>query len=68
MADVKAGHEHAARRGADGRAGIGIGESHAVGGQAIEIRRFDLLLAVAAEVAVAEVIGQDEDDIGLLAR
>ena len=65
MAGVLAGHEAAARRRADGAAGVGLGEAHALGRQAVEVGRLDALLAVAAEVAVAEVVGQDEDDVGL---
>ena len=64
VAGVLAGHEAAARRRADGAAGVGLGEAHALGGQAVQVRREDVLLAVAAEVAVAEVVGQDEDDVG----
>ncbi len=36
---VAAGHQRGARRGANARAGIGVGESHSGGGQAIEMRR-----------------------------
>jgi hypothetical protein len=58
-----AGHEHAARRRADVVAGVVGGESLPGGGEAIDVRRAELLLAVAAQVAVAEVVGDDEDDI-----
>ena len=33
--------------------------------QPIDVRRLDLLLSVAAELTVAEVVGQDVHDIGL---
>jgi hypothetical protein len=35
----------------------------AFGGHAIEIRRGDVGRAVATEIAVAEIIGHDEDDV-----
>ena len=38
-------------------------EPHALGGQLVEMRRFDLVLAIAAEFTIAEVIGEDEDDV-----
>ena len=41
------------------------GEAHAFCGEAVDVGRLDLLLAVAAKVAVAEVVGHDEDDVGL---
>ena len=36
-----------------------------VGGEPVEVRRLDLRVAEAAEVAVAEVVGQEDDDVGL---
>ena len=52
------------RRRADGRRGVGIGEAHALARQAVEVRRGDLrVTVVTAEVAVAEVIGEDVDDV-----
>lgn len=39
------------------------GESHPLGGQNIEIGGSDFLLAEAAKVAVAEVVGQNENDV-----
>jgi hypothetical protein len=38
------------------------------GGEAVDVRGADLLLAVAAEVGVAEFVGEDEDDVWLAAR
>ena len=68
MAGVVAGHQATARRGADGAAGVALREAHALRGQAVEVRRLDLLLAVAAEVAIAQVVGQDENDVGRSGR
>jgi len=65
VAGVLAGHEAASGGGADGGAGVALIELHAFGGEAVEAGGEDLLLAVAAEVGVAKVIGEDEDDVGL---
>ena len=50
-------------RGGRGR-GVGVREAHAPGGQAVEGRRADERGAVAAQVGVAHVVGQDADDVG----
>ena len=65
MAGVQAGHQHAPRRGAHGRAGIKIGEPHASLGQAVNVWRLDELLSVATQVAITKVIRHDVNDIGL---
>ena len=63
---VFAGQQRVAR----GRAGrgrrVGGGEAQALRGQPVHVRGLDPRGAVAAEVAVAEVVGQDEDDVGLV--
>src|SRR5262245_40342752 len=56
MAGVFAGHQTAARRGTNRTAGVALREAHTLGGQAIEVRRLNLLLAVAADIAVALII------------
>ncbi len=44
---------------------MGVGEPHAFAGKSIDVGRFDLGLGVvAAQVAVAEVVGEDEEDVG----
>src|SRR5581483_11642410 len=65
---VESRHQGAPRRGADGAAGVAGGELDPVGGELVEVRRLDLRLSVAAEVAVAEVVGEDEYDIGRALR
>jgi hypothetical protein len=60
-----AGHQNASRGSADGIATVVIHELYTLGGHAIEIRRADVLLAVAAEIATPEIIREDEDHIGL---
>jgi hypothetical protein len=42
-----------------------LGEAHALGRHSVEVGGFDLLLAVTAEIAVAEIVGKDEDDVRL---
>src|SRR5207302_331400 len=66
VAGVLAGHEDAARWGADGIAGVVLGEAQALGGELVEVGRPDLLLPVAAELGVTEIVGEDVDDVGLL--
>ena len=43
-----------------------VGEAHALGMQPVEVRRLQDRIAVAGEVAVALVVGEDEDDVRLL--
>src|SRR5690606_40276345 len=47
-----------ARRGANGRGGIRVGEAHAFGGEAIEVRRVGDGAAVEADIHVAKVVGR----------
>ena len=58
----------AARRAA--RLGVVVGEAHALGRQAVEVRRpagHDALV-VRADIGPADVVAHDHDDVGLLAR
>ncbi len=57
------GHETDAGGGADGGVGVEVGELHALGGEAVYVRGADVFGAGAAEVAVAHVIHEDEDDV-----
>ncbi len=61
---MHAGHEHAARRRADGVAGVALCQAHAVFGDLVDVGRADFGLAERADVAVTEVIGDEEDDVG----
>ena len=61
---VLAGQQRVARGRANRRGGMSIGEAAPFAGQPIEIRCFDLRRSIAAEVAVADVIGQNNDDVG----
>ena len=60
--------QHAEARGrAHGRVRVALGELQAVGGQAVEHGRHGaesgIAAAVAAQVGIAEVVGDDEDDV-----
>ena len=65
---VLSGHECGARRCGDGATGIGLRETHAFGGHAVDARGRDVLLSVATEIAVAHVVTHDVDDVGALLR
>ncbi|MHB1038193.1 MAG: hypothetical protein ACYC35_24035 [Pirellulales bacterium] len=44
---------------------MGVDEPHAVAGEAVEVWGWDLGLGVvAAQVAVAQVVGKNDDDVG----
>ena len=45
-------------------AGVELGESRAGGSQLVEVRRLNPRMTVTAKVAVTEVIGENEDDVG----
>ena len=62
---VGAGHERGSGDSADGL-GVEIGELQSFGRHLIDAGRFDCFRAEAAEVFVALVIGEDEDDVGFL--
>ena len=48
---------------------MGIGELHALRGHSIEGRRGDFAMGVEwADVADAEIVGENEDDVRLLRR
>lgn len=59
MPGVQAGQKGGARRCADRAAGVGMRESKPLGGKPVEMQRGDLLLAIAAQMTVAEIIGHN---------
>jgi hypothetical protein len=59
-----ASHDAGASGGADGAGGVAIRKQSAVFGHLIDIGRLVKRAAVAPEVALAEVIDQEEDDVG----
>ena len=64
VAGVLASHQRAARGRAHGAAGVELREARAFPRHAVQPGRAELRLAVRAHVSVAEVVGQDEDDVG----
>ena len=64
---VASGQERVTRRRADSRGSVPVGEAHPLGGEPVEVRRRDLgVRVVAAHVTIAEVVGEDDDDVGLI--
>ena len=55
-----------ARGCACGGRGIGVGEACSACRELVYVGRFHTLGAVSAQVAIAEVVGQEDDDVGLL--
>ena len=60
------GHKGHARWRAQRRGGVRIGKAHALAGQAVEVRGAHQRVAVAAEVEFAVLVGEDEEDIGMV--
>ena len=65
VARVFARHQHAPRRRAHRATRIKLRETHPFRREAIEIRRVNLRLAVGPQFPVTEVVGEDENDVGL---
>ena len=63
-AGIKSGHQHRAGRGADRVAAIVPGQHETLLGETVEVRGQDFRLPHEAHFAVAQVVGQDEDDVG----
>ena len=61
-----AGHQYTPRRCAHGVAGIVRRKPHAFARKLVEVWRLDFLLSVGAQLRPAEVIGHDENDVGLI--
>ena len=57
------GHQPAPRGRAVGCRGVAVRQPHAFGGEPIEVGRLDDFVAVAGQIAVAEVVGQHHDDV-----
>ena len=65
---VAAGHETGAGRRADGEGRVAVGELDAVGGEAVEVGGLNRRVGEAREVAVAEVVAEEDDDVGTRGR
>jgi len=61
---VLSDHDARPRGGAKRAGGVGVGESHASRGEAVEVRRFVEGAAEAAQIANAQVIGENQHDVG----
>jgi len=68
MAHVQPGHQRRPRRRAHRGAAVRLRIACAFAGHAVEVRRLDQLLAIAADVALGEIVAEDEDQIGLGGR
>src|SRR6185369_7043738 len=62
---VGSGEHGVSRGGAGGGVGVRVGEANAVCGECIDVWRVDVRGSVAADVAISEIIGEDDDDVGL---
>src|SRR5215218_942594 len=60
---IAAGEQAGARRRAYRRGRVEVCEAHAFGGHTIDPRRLDAWRAVAAEIVVALVVGENDDDV-----
>jgi hypothetical protein len=63
---ITSGHQRRAGRGAHGRANVKIRESHTLCGHVVEMRRFKSLRPEAADVGIAQVIGENDNEVWLL--
>ena len=63
---VTTGEQAVARGRADGGAAVGVGECHALRGEAIEVRGLDFSAGRVERlhIAVTEIVGEDVDDVG----
>ena len=57
------GHERVARRRAGGRRRMAVGEAHAARRQPVHVGSLHARGAVAAKIAVADIVGQDHHDV-----
>ena len=61
---ISTGHEGVACWRAHCGRRMGVGESHPFLRQPIHVRRLDLRRTIAAEIAIADVVAENEDDVG----
>ena len=62
---VPPGQQSRPGRAAPGTGHVAVREPHAAGGQGVETRRRDVLDALESEIRVAEIVGHDQQDVGL---
>src|SRR5688572_30742346 len=63
---ITAGEQRRPARCANFRGAIEVRETHSFGGHAVKIGSADGWVTVAAQITVAEVVGEDDDDVRLL--
>ena len=63
MAKMTSGHENAAGRRADRGPRVELRQPDGVGGQPVDVGSGNLLLAVAADLSPAQIVGHDQHDI-----
>ena len=63
---MKTSHQYTARWGTDGGTGIALGETHTLTGKTIDIGCLDQFLAIAAQIAVTQIVCEDEQNIRLI--
>src|SRR6478752_2438599 len=61
-----AGHQCRPRRRAVRMPRVAVGQPQPLGGEPIEVGRLNVLLAKAMQIPIAQIVGQDEDDVGTL--
>src|SRR5439155_3481405 len=65
---VTPGEKAGARRAAIRRRDVAVVATHAAGRERVEVRRRHVLAAVNAGVAIAEIVGDDDEDVGFADR
>ncbi len=63
MAEMLAGQQRAAAGRADRATAIEVREPHSFGRHAVKVRRLDLPLPVATQIAITEIVGEDQNDV-----
>jgi hypothetical protein len=60
---VTPGDQRDAGGGADCGIGIGLREAHSLGGDAVDIGRREIAAAIAGDIGIAEIIGENEKNV-----
>ena len=63
-----AGHQAAAGGRADRGGGVSVGKSHALAGEPVDVGRLVQIGPIAAQIGPAQVVHQDEHEVGPLRR
>jgi len=66
MTRVIACHQRTSGWCADRASRVVIGEPHSFFGHPVEMRSCEFPLAITGQISVTQIIGQDENDVGLL--